>query len=164
MKLHFTPLVLALVAAPAFAALTAKEDRFNGSVTHSHTAKIDGSKDKFRMGKDSITLSRMDKGGESSHTVMIFTATHSNRHGGGWRYLHVRSVDWLVDGQPMQVSTPEKVSNVGRGYVSEAFIQVLTAEQMAAIGSAASVEFRIGSDEFKLSKADLEAARLLSQQ
>lgn len=103
--------------------------------------------------------------GPIRYSALIATNSSIGRGGaGGWRYLGVETVDWLIDGQPAafdKVATDRQVA--GRA-VAEYFIQPFSRSQLEQIAAASAVEFRIGSDEFSLSQAHILAvADLLSQ-
>ncbi len=93
-----------------------------------------------------------------SFSMIILTNSSIGRDGrGGWRYLGVNSINWLVDGSPFQLERVAVQRNTQRGFVTEAFVQPLTREQVRTLGAASSVEFRIGQDEFQLSANDISA-------
>lgn len=138
-------------------------DRFTGTSSLIYKSQLSERHSKFQLGQDQFHAQAETKNGETTYSVFILTGTLSNRHGGGWRYLHVERVHWLVDGNPMDAKRPAVIRHVARGAVVEGFSQPLSKEAFAAMGSAGSIEFRLGSDEYKLARKDIDAMRVIAE-
>jgi hypothetical protein len=103
--------------------------------------------------------------GPISYSALIATNSSIGRGGaGGWRYLGVDSIDWLVDGQPAAFDKVAAQRQVAGRAVAEYFIQPFTREQVERLASSTTVEFRIGTDEFALSPAQILAIADLTAQ
>lgn len=101
--------------------------------------------------------------GDDRITASIFISYF----GRGWRYLRCQNLNWLVDGRPVELSKPNAVNDVMYGgRVAEIIVQSLTIEQLAMLGRANSVEFKLCNDEVALRQEDIaamaEIARLAS--
>lgn len=157
---RFATFVLAaIIALPVHAAVTKKEDRFTGATTFSYQSKFNVRHHEFVLLPASFHASATyEPGKPDRYSIMILTSSSIGRRGnGGWRYLGITNIDWLVDGKPIELSQATTQRSVKSGFVMEIFFQDLTKEQVAILGAASAVEFRIGQDEFKLSQADIAA-------
>lgn len=152
-------LMAALSAFPCNAQVTKKEDRFTGATTYSYESKFSTKHHEFVLLPASLFVHATytpDK--PESFSMMVLTNSSIGRAGrGGWRYLGVNNINWLVDGRPFQLEQVAVQRNTQRGFVTEAFVQPLTREQASTLGAASSVEFRIGQDEFQLSANEIAA-------
>jgi len=75
------------------------------------------------------------------------------------QFVGCRSVDWLVDGAPTKLGmVVHDLKRFDRVLV-EFLTQEASIEQLATIGSARHVEFRICGKEGELSREDIDAAR-----
>ena len=156
MRLGIIMLAATLLAFPAYAQVTKKEDRFTGNTTFAYESKFSIKHHDYVLMPASLFVHATyasDK--PESFSMMILTNSSIGRSGrGGWRYLGVDNIHWLVDGKPFQLPQVVTQRNTQRGFVTEAFVQPLTREHARALGAASSVEFRIGQDEFQLSEND----------
>lgn len=155
-------LLMSTLVSPAVAEISHRVDRFTGEAVSTYKSKFKGRKHKFQTTDDTLIITRQAGSESISYSIIIMTSNGSNRHGGGWRYLREKSIDWLVDGRPIDLPQPSVQRDTGRGYVIESFIQGVAPDQMAELARASSVEFRIGVDEFALAPQDIAAIRELA--
>jgi len=149
-----------LSSAAPLASLERKQDRFSGATTWTARADLAERHSEYMWVADSAHLTaEINREGVALASLMIMTSNGTRGRSPGWRYLGVERVLWLVDGQPFDVAPAKAVRSPQRGFVVEMFIQPLTLAELDAVGSADLVEFKIGSDEFRLPAALQQAAR-----
>ncbi len=95
-------------------------------------------------------------GGKSFYSIV---SVYTSSRAGGWQYLRCKTMHWLVDGQPFQMPEPVYQGSVLTGGVLEHFVLNMSQDQMRALAQAATVEFKICNDEFKLSPTDHNGLR-----
>jgi hypothetical protein len=156
-----------LIAAAAVASASAQNvvdevDRFTGERKISYTAENPRPID---LRKPVFTLrGGIDSDGPGFVVQLVF-AGNTDRRRSSWRFLSCNTVNWLVDGQPRQLGPVVHRGEVVRGGTLEFITQQIDVEDIARIGSARAVEYRVCHDEFELTQADIrafaEVARLL---
>jgi len=143
---------LLLLSFSVHAQVKEEVDRFTGKVklTYSSEEKI------VPDGRPHIVLSW----NSASSSADIFLFTGSTRE---WRYLKCNHVNWLADGAALatgetthhgEVSPPRRFIRL-----KESIIQTLSLENLEAISSASSVEFRICNDEYALTSSEIDGFR-----
>jgi hypothetical protein len=160
-------LVLAMSLATAATAQTVKRevDRFTRETELSIELDLNQRPNPYSVSPTKVIATARKNEGPVEYSALIATNSSIGRGGqGGWRYLNVDRIDWLVDGEPAnfgKIAAQRQV--VGRA-VAEYFVQPFTNDDIALLASASTVEFRIGGDEFALSPEQIKAFRDLASE
>lgn len=137
------------------AEITRETDRFTGHLQVSYKNTLATPHNTQVKNRPRLhVLASFSKEGDAEYGMMIFTTTPTRY---GWRYMNIESIDWLVDGRRLSLPNPSPRREIASGVLLEAFMLTLNRGHLAALGSAATVEFRIGQDEYRLSTADILA-------
>lgn len=146
---------LALLAPNLHAQVKDEIDRFTGDREIAFS-----SPGRTAVGEPDFVLEGSVKNGRVVMQLKFIVAnTTDRRKGTAWKYLSCHTVDWLVDGTPLQLDAATHRGIVARGGVIEILSQFATPEQLDRIGEAQRVEFRICGDEFLLADVDREGVR-----
>lgn len=153
--------LLATVAAAGHAQnVTDKIDRFTGEreIAYTSSARPTG------LAHPIFTL----KGGvgrpDSGFVVqLVFASIHDRRRGSAWRFLRCHTMDWLVDGQPVALGPVVHRGDVMRGGVMEFITQQIDEADIARIGRAQQVEFRVCGEEFALHPEEIRAFQIVAE-
>lgn len=159
-KLLFALLFLALTSLNVHAQVSENADRFTGETSYTYTTNINGPNYEGRLSAPTAIWSGILKNDKTEKFSMLFMgASMSSRSGTSWRYLGTRTIYWLIDGQRLEVDQPVYDGQVKRGFVIEFFKQFFTRAQFERLANAHTIEFRIGADEFSLSRADIASLK-----
>lgn len=146
MKSHIAVVFLFLTCLPASAEVEVKEDRFTKTTTIGTVPKLTE-----KDGQPAVTvLSALTKD-KTTASLLLVTSSKS------WRYLKCHSSAWLVDDEPFPMPKAKHDGTVGRGYVMEyLIITPLTQQQVARLGAATKVEYKLCNDEYQVAPTELE--------
>jgi hypothetical protein len=149
-------LVLAvLIALPASATISDQVDRFTGKrqITYIAPSKAEFAKPKLFSIKATV-------GDINAVTFMYTPGLGRYAIQEGVRFIGCQKIDWLVDGQPVNLGMVVHDHFRSGRIISELLIQKVSTEQLAAIGEATAVEYRLcGAVEGALSPQDISAAK-----
>lgn len=139
--------------------LTDEIDRFTGQRKIGYT-----SKEKMQFGVPHVSLFGQQGGKVNVNGVKFMISPELGRYAiqSSMKYIGCRNIDWLLDGKPFELGVV--VHNFQRfdSVLVEFVTQAATTEQLASIGNAQSVEFRICGTEGRFSATDIAAARELA--
>lgn len=145
-------LLVVATAMPASAAVTEETDKFTGEhrITYVSDAKIE-----FARPRLSIRAGKIN-----AVTFMYAPALGRYAIQENMKFVGCRNIDWLIDGKPAQFGLV--VHNYMRSdrITTELLSQEVSTAQLAAIGGASRVEYRLcGTVEGSLSSSDIAAAK-----
>lgn len=134
-------------------------DRFTGQreITYSTSTKP-------RLGVPHLFILSQSGGSKAPvHAIRFMISPVPGRHAiQSAQFIGCRTIDWLIDGQPAQFGTV--VHDLHRADLTliEMVVQAVTPEQLAKIGRASSVEYRICGTEGTFSPEDIAAAGVVA--
>jgi hypothetical protein len=149
-------LLLLLWTGTAAAQVNEKIDRFTGERRIDYT-----SPSKAQLGVPLLTIFARTGGATPINGIRFMVSPVPDRYvRQQMQFLGCRKIDWLVDGQPLQLGmVVHDIKHIERALI-EFLSQEVTTEQLARLGQGSRVEYRIcGSLEGQLSPNDIAAAR-----
>jgi hypothetical protein len=153
MCVHITPL---------YGEIEVKHDRFTKGVTVQTKPHGSSSRPSLFLfavlggiPQVSIVEGRMIFKMTPSVTIQLWSMSHT-----GWQYLSCHSLYWLVDGKSFPLPQPRHEGDAESGYVLE-FLEIKDVEvsQIETLAKAKRVEYKVCSDEFVVSPAEMNDLR-----
>jgi hypothetical protein len=144
-----------LIAIPASAATSDQVDKFTGKRQITYVAPS-----KAEFAKPRLFSIKAVVGDINAVTFMYTPGLGRYAIQENMRFIGCQKIDWLIDGQPVQFGMVVHDYFRSDRITSELLIQKVSTEQLASIGKAASVEYRLcGAVEGSLSPEDIAAAK-----
>lgn len=156
-KLGGLAVALVLVLGQAHAQqVTDEVDRFTGERKLGYT-----SPGKAQLGVPILSFFATQGGKTPVNGIKFMIAPDVGRYGvqQGMQYIGCKQVNWLIDGRPTELGPVVHSFNRYDRVLVEFVIQEASTDQLATIGSANEVEYRICGTEGRLSTQDIAAAR-----
>lgn len=139
--------------------VTDEVDRFTGKRVIAYT-----NSSKTQLEQPTVSIKAISAAGKTMELFSFLIAARPvSRYSPAPSWLAgCRTVDWLVDGSPVQmgmvVSSP---IFTGYGRIDN-LIQEIPTEMLATLGNATVVEYRLCGHEFRLAAEDVQAARIIA--
>lgn len=133
-----------------------KVDRFTGNRDISYVKDVGGNT-KFGVPIPGFFVSRGEK--DVSGIRFMISPELGRYASQSAQFIGCRNVDWLIDGKPVKFGAVVHDMRRYDQLLVEFVVQSATIEQIAQIGAASQVEFRICGKEGSLDSQDIAAAR-----
>jgi hypothetical protein len=134
----------------SFADIIIKYDRFkNVTVVHTDYSKVAGTSN-----SPALILFGFYAGQTPSRPAECSIGFASRSP--GWMFLRCHDLSCLADGKPVRLPPSKHSGEPGRGYVSEHVTVVIPFNIVEQLSKCEKVEFQLCSQEFSLSKYEME--------